>query len=225
MEEALSLEQRVTPPRLFLQDPPYLVENWKAILGAEALPPQIVESSMILVVDGVASILNPHIIVRCQLPVPDGCYHIGPANELLPLHAEAPVKDPGRIRPHFQAMSISQQIPRIEVHKFLNFISEVRQSDISGRLEGKVYFDETSVICRSDPRLQFRFTGVGGQLIPLPVRGEPVLVDAKLLKLALTEMLRYDSIVIAYENRLDRFSPVFFGQNWDGCALVSPLSY
>ena len=54
---------------------------------------------------------------------------------------------------------------------------------------------------------------------PLNLPAE-VIVSASQLKLALIEMMRYDSIYLFREN-WEQYTPLVLGHNWESCALVS----
>lgn len=203
----------------------YLFENWKRAVSTAC-------SSgwrRVKVKNGIATIVSdendkhpakPQLLIRSPVEgCPDGFYSLG-VSELRPLRRMGTLEfpDPDDAMPVQAELHFSDQpIGRDDVRKLIAFVEEVRSSDnCKEDLEAQVVFDAQHIYSRFNSALYLKST------FGLPFRGAGVSVRAELVKIALTECLRYDYIKIAHDNTPGGHRPVIFGLDWDHCALVWP---
>jgi len=201
------------PNHMQLSEPPFLRNNWKRVFATGEEKYRYVR-----ILRGVANVTNAHVLLRTKMPgFSDGFYSFGPSGGLVSTEPKQMLgfPDTETLRPRAEHMASSHAIQNEHVHKLVMFADEVIGQDRYKRYDyPEVVLDSQGMYarCNSNVFIQFKF--------PLPFSGDGVAVKADHLKMALTECLRYDQIFIAHENNPDKKCPVFFGVDWDCCALV-----
>jgi hypothetical protein len=126
--------------------------------------------------------------------------------------------DPDGAKPDFSQMEASNPISKFLLERFIAFLEDTCSRDRMGKGESQLFADQHGF----HPRYNLpSFTDFG----PLPVKGDPVLLEANTLRLAMMEMLRYDSIHMATRYIPEKLCPIFIGVNWDCCAIIQPRRY
>lgn len=221
--EAKNLHEMDIP----IREPAFLRDNWKKIL-ASAVRDGRDELRYVRVINGVANITNGAVLVRQKADLPDGFYTLDENNGLVVADYARWMTYPDvqALCPNFNNMRHTpaeeghpQAIRNEHIGQLLVFLSKVREHD-SRRIE-TVLIDGFSVYPSKRHTLDMEFRNLP---CPLPIK-EPLMFNAEKLQLALIEMLRYDAITIAYEDRPDRHTPLFLGKSWDQCALLMPMNY
>jgi len=210
---------QVTNPQLNafkLEDPPYLINNWK-MLQANTDPWQVF-NRYIKVTEGVASITNGEIVIRCPVSLPTGFYIVTEENEFIKTppcedYSWTRFPDVDAARPAFERMDYTPAIPREEVHRVVEFTNFVRKNSRSGEVKVFLSGDALSMIGKEDNWLKLPY--------PIPVKPSGLVFSAYNLKLAFTEMLRYDAIHIGYDNVSMYKQPLVIGLDWGHCALCA----
>jgi len=197
-----------------LDDPPYLINNWK-MLQANA-DPYVVYNRYVKVSDGVASITNGSVIIRCQVPLPEGFYVITEDNEFVKTppcedYSWTKFPDVDVARPAFDRIDYTPPFPRDEVLRIIEFANYARKNSRSGETNLFVRGDAMSMIGDENTWLKL--------MHPIPVKPAGLVFSAYDLKLAFTEMLRYDAIHIGYDNVSTYKLPLVIGLDWGHCAL------
>lgn len=240
MENSLVLANPTNGPQtdfttFSLNDHPYLIENWKLILAQQATKLGST-SALIRVKDEVANLcIRDELLVRTPLAIPDGFYKLTPHNELVRCRPAdqswANYTDPDIMMPDFNRLTVTEAIPKKAIAELKNWVQAMRDSEPTYRGRCTIAIDDLAFLRKSDPSNFFQIqSSTQGLAVRLPVLGnpaEPLLVKAAHLQLALIDMLRYDAVNIACENRPGQDNPLFFfgKKSWDACALVMPTPY
>jgi len=207
-----------------LQQPPYLTNNWRMILAADEYvraENKYVRVHKSFIGDtavNVASIINRGMIVRCPVPHPEGFYTINSNNELSKLDYEQSLslyrntKDVETLRPEFERLDSTPPFTKEDCAGFIEFLNHVRQENKNHLI--LLGHEAAFLIHRQDVWYKFPY--------PLPVKGDGQVFCAYHLKLAFTEMLRYDYVFIGRDNRFGTsdYMPLVIGLDWSTCALV-----
>lgn len=209
-----------------IKEPAFLRENWKKILGStnEYRP----ELRFVRVANRVATVTNGTLIVRYPANHPDGFYVLNERNDLVESDFTHWMRYPDieAMKPLFTSMvhTPSAENPHCirteHIGRFLEFVGFVRDRDRLGLKRGCVVLEKTGAYSRYDQGLEFKQFPC-----QLPIVGDFLAFDAGNLHMALVELLRYDHVIIAYENRLTRRAPLFMGQSWEKCVLIMPTEF
>lgn len=236
MESTLTLAQTTNnhqngPETYSLNDAPYLIENWKVVLALQAT--KLSRSTMLIrVKDQVANVsLTGALLIRTPLPIPDGFYKLTPFNELVrsrPADWEHYL-DPDAMMPDFSRFTVSESVPRKSVAELKNYLQAMRDMENTSRGRCTIAIDDVAFCSKSHPSAFFQIPSSKGGVMGLPISSQEgqILVKAQHLQLALIDMLRYDAVNIACENRPGHDNPIFFfgKKSWDACAMVMPTPY
>lgn len=199
----------------------FLRNNWKVLLGndcAEGL-------RFIKVSRGVASVTNGAVLLRAATPglvdgfyvLDDSCgYRQLPPGSLGWLN----YPDIDAVMPDFSKMVPTPKIPKEVVHELVVFCGIA----IRHKNEDTYYSsDRHSIVMQGNG---FCFSHDPNYSFAMPFNNLPlgvgVYLDPANLKIALTEMMRYDEIVVSRAERWNH-SPIVFGRSWEACAIVKPM--
>jgi hypothetical protein len=192
-------------PANMMVEPPFLRENWKKVLASATRE----DLRVVRVTGRVASVTNSSILLRCPVDMPDGFYHVSNQNELFPTKAFGWMTYPDveQVRPSFEAMKPLSLIARDATTAFITLCDAARAVHADILVDGR----GMCFVQNSAHHVQ----------CPLGVSGEGLIFNASHLKLALVEALRYDSVYLWKEERLDfSATPLVFGHNWGCCSLI-----
>ena len=191
-----------------IPEPKFFRENWKVLLATNSKD----EYKLVRVRGNVASLTNGRILLRSPLECPDGFYSISGTNHLVVNEKKIWMGYPDveQARPSFQTMKPLCQISQEVCGQLVQFCEMVRNR------RGNIAINKDGGYLVQDTSLAYRF--------PFNLK-EEVLVGPQQLKLALTEMLRYDFVYMSMEKSEDpeETNPLVFGHDWSRCALVMPL--
>jgi PAS domain-containing protein len=209
-------------PIFTVDQPAYLLNNWR-ILQAQSVDAY---GKYVICRNGVITITSGSCLVRFDAGVPDGYYIIDSSGRFVGVSPQAEnaytvsIPDVEVAKPISENLTRVGPISRNEVSVFIEFLNYTRQSDnlvgnraytlLSGNIAKKT---EMYLSCREENTPEFAFS------VPLPMR-EGGIYDTTILKLAFTEMLRYDEVYMFYDNTTDRRTPLIIGHTWKNCALV-----
>lgn len=204
--------------RFVVKDQPYVLNAWRKILG-------IVQDDDLLnakiryvrVFQGTATIAAPHVLIRTGLNVPDGFYQLTIDNCLV--FSERCEEDANR--PNLKAMTASEPVSREAMHDLLNWVTWV--GDIDRQKPATIGINRKGLWLADNPKAPpHRIpSSREGYALDLPIpEDDPIFVSGFNLELALKEITRYDTVVIAYERNPNDLTPLFIGQKWERCALV-----
>lgn len=214
MQEQALLLSNITP----IAQPNFITNNWRMIQAYDGDTYTTEDYKYITVKSGVVTVRGYNMILRSPLPLPDGHYNITERNEAVLLtpseltDAYRFSKDVDIIRPTFNQIEASAPITRDEIMRFIEFLSHVRQEN--KRHLVVMGHEAAYMVHRQDMWYKFPIT--------LPVKGDGLVFEANHLKLAFTEMLRYDHVFIGRDNRFgaDSKLPLIIGLDWEHCALI-----
>jgi hypothetical protein len=202
------------------QEPNYLKENWKRVLGSENSQGMY---RVVRVHSGAATITNGKVCIRAPSPLVDGFYLFNQRNELEPqadLRAWRGYPDILTLRPPFELMTPSPRIERETVIKFTQYLEAIRPRKVN------VVMDKYGVI----PVARRGLSAAGEELptfgfgFELPLHGEELILDPDQLKLGLIEMMRYDHCYLSRFHMADKETPLVLGHDWTRCALIAPCT-
>lgn len=199
-----------------LGDKPFLINNWK-MLQANA-DPYAVYNRYVKVSEGVASITNGEVIIRCPIPLPSGFYVITEENEFVRTppcddYSWTRFPDVDAACPALERMDWTTWIGQTDVLRIIEFTNYARKNSRSGEINVFIRGDKMSMIGGEEQWLQLPCT--------IPVKPSGLVFSAYNLKLAFTEMLRYDAVQIGYDNVSMYKQPLVIGLDWGHCALCS----
>jgi len=207
------------PPQ---QEPRFLKENWKVVLGNECP----VHLRFVRVISGVANITNGVVLIRLATSyLPDGFYIIGEGgvfNNVAPGSSPKWMTYPDvqTCSPTFHTLTPSQPIPFQIVSEAISFVEHVRRQADTGTYgyRTNVVMMRDGLFMSTDPKVSFALP-----LHNLPT-GNEIALSPLHLKMALVEMLRYQETFISQDGTRGGDSPVIFGKDWGHCALVKPYT-
>jgi len=205
-DNAVSENVKPTPKQ---DEPKFFRENWKKVMASTEQS----KYKLIRVRDKVASITNGKILLRTPVPEDDGFYTLGSYNQMLPNqdHQWMSYPDIDQSRPDFDKLKPTCQIPREVLGQMGQFCEAVRQR------KGLVMMDVNGMSMVQDGNLAYNY--------PFNIKNEEIF-NPNHLKLALTEMLRYDFVYVAKERGslyVEDTYPLILGHDWGRCALIMPL--
>lgn len=209
------------PGQLFaLNQPRYATENWKMILGLfDPHDPHNARIRHIQIFNRVASIRQQKILIRTPINLPNGFYELTTTGEL----AYAGPCDEDIRNPFTKDAPFSERIARESIAKLLGWVNWRREEHEEPE-KCVLVFDQPGIYDEASSKFTFQFKSLvrPGGTVQLPIVGDPLFVKAFHLRLALTEVTRYDTVVIAYERSPDELRPIFIGRSWSECAVVMP---
>lgn len=208
-----------TPPRriIYPAQPPYLINNWRATQAQNEYQDF---TKYVRVISGVASITNGGVLIRSHVDAPDGFYVITAdrgLREVVPeygMYSSRSFPDVEAFRPPFKDMDISLPIYREETTSILGFLNFLREGKEDVNVSSRVHMDHRTIADTKKPDRFFTFS------CELPVKFEGLIFDTTNLKLAFTEMLRYDCVHVWRDNSPSAYPPLVIGLDWDRCVLV-----
>jgi len=212
------------------------VINWAKVLGSVSSGAVSYTKSMALrkvyVHNGVANVCNGLVLIRRAIDAPDGYYVLDPKGNLAPsgTAVQYPYPHIEEMMPDFAHMR-RLELRREDIQNMIMFTNSIAEDTTRGVNSRLVVFDATEARHAQEAHTRF----------PLP--GSPVDleigVQACALRFALTEMLLYESVYLAYDNRaaetkevedfhgnrrtVVRPRPLFIGLDWGHCAIVSAV--
>lgn len=193
----------------------FLINNWRQIManGPRGLGCFSVDRE-------VATICTTRLVIRCPFTVADGFYVFGRDDKPAPVlyRSWQGYPHPRSMWEDFAAMRAGPQIHRGLCESIIVWLEQAR------RTKEDVMLDEHGAFLR-DGSAHFNFAELSG--VPLPIAGEEIRMDPLLLKLAFTEMLRYDFFYILRSMAPEREGrvPLVLGHNWDQCAMIYDLRH
>lgn len=189
-------------------EPKFFRENWKKLLASSAKD----KYKVVRVREKVATITNGTTLLRSPVDAKDGFYTVGSHNQFIPYLSKdwLSFPDTDQIRPDFDSLKPTCQLPREHIGQIIQFCEMIRQR------KGNIVMDKDGLAFVQEPKFAYNF--------PLNCKGE-LFFNPTNLKLALTEMLRYDFVYMARESTMfeENTSPLIFGHDWTRCALVMPM--
>lgn len=214
-----SVQPAPSPPRriFYPAQPPYLINNWRATQAQNEYQDY---TKYVRVIGGVASITNGGVLIRSHVDAPDGFYVITAdrgLRDVIPefgMYSSKSFPDVEAFRPPFQNMDISLPIYREEITSLLGFLNFLREGKDDVNCSSRVHMDHRTI---ADTKNSDRFYTFSCEL---PVKFDGLIFDATNLKLAFTEMLRYDCIHVWRDNSPSGYPPLVIGLDWDRCVLV-----
>lgn len=210
---------------------PYLHHNWTQLQAYVHY--QGSYRNFVKVESGVITLNNGRVIIRSFAGCPDGWYEIDGRGFFISSEPESryPWKtfpDVDIVKPKFHRMHRTPLIPRDTVRLCLDYLNELRACNDLAEESADVFVDNRSFVemrrREEGPLREFSFG------VELPVRGDRnhgMVFHAAQLRIALTEMLRYEAIYIAFDNEVAEGNPrpLFLGVDWGNCALVFQKRY
>jgi len=197
----------------------FLVNNWNVVL---ADPTANAHLRVIHVSNGVGSVTNGKVMLRCPVNAPNGFYLY---NERLELISQDPYLWRKYPEPMgwWQRFEINAQGPYLNRELIAGLISWLEHAR---QLKVNVVVDKYGILpvarhgynANADTRPHFPFG------FELPLGNQEVMLDPRMLKLALVEMMRYDYCHMLHNVRYDCETPLVLGHSWDRCALVMPVA-
>lgn len=209
------------PGQLFaLNQPAYATNNWRLILGMfDDEDPLSAKIRYVKIFNRVATIKQRDVMIRTPIGLPDGFYELTATGEL----AYAGECDEDE-RPLFtRNVPMSETIARESLQKLCTWANWRREQHEAPE-KCQLVLEQGGIVDETAPSFRFQFKSIEnpGGTVKLPIFGDPVIVNAFHLRLALIECTRYDTVVIAHDRQLDRISPLFIGRNWNQCAVIVP---
>lgn len=211
-------------PVFTVDQPPFLLNNWRITQGQASEG----YGKYAVCRGGVITILNGGCLIRYDAGVPDGYYVIDSAGKFVGVNPQSEhaytitIPDIELAKPIPENLLRTGPFSRDEVSTFIEYLNYIRQSDnlvgdsVNVLLSGwsavkvpKYYYQESELVGMPE----FTFS------MQLPMRIGRTY-DALSLKSVFTEMLRYDSIYMFYDNTTERRMPLVVGHTWKNCALV-----
>jgi hypothetical protein len=204
--------------RFELPQSPYLTENWRMLLGLfDEDDPSKAKIRDVRIFNRIASIWQKDIVIRTPMPAPDGFYSISEDRKLVFL------RDCDKDIELFTSSTMieSEILPREDIHRLLSWVTACHGDRPEGD-RGLIVLKEPGFLCEYDVHrcFQIRSPSNPRTWLSLPIRGEPIFVNAFHLRLALTECTRYDSVVIAHDPDPERLAPLFIGVSRSQCAVI-----
>jgi hypothetical protein len=219
-----------------IKEPTFLRENWKRVLAETHSD----SYRYVRVLNNVATVTNGEVLIRCPVGLSDGFYVLGPNSDLksiesLGLSPKKAYPDVESCRPNFERMTPSGKLPNQVVGQLIVWLEFVRaeQSNVVVTKNGFAMNLYASRVEYPLPgpnapeynhsQMAFDFRRVLG--FEIPIFGEGAMFSPKNLKLAFTEMLRYDFCYLSrHEGELSsKGAPLVIGHDWGHCALVAPI--
>lgn len=162
------------------------------------------------VLNGVANVTNGLVLIRRQVGIPDGTYHIGMQGELVPVIHEYGLSYPDveLVKPPLDKLKPMCEIPKDVVTALVAFANEVI------RLKGTIVLDKGGVFMLQNPAFNVAFP------FNYPRQEE---VDSKHFLVAFMEMMQYSSVYLLQEIRHQNEvpnTPLIIGRDWGHCALI-----
>lgn len=216
-----------------VNQPAYLTNNWRAAQAAEQYARY---SKYIKISQGVASVTNGVILLRSRLEgIPDGFYMFDDGGCLIDagpdIHqgifrtygayysvSEIP-PDPDAIRPDFPNLTHTPPIQAAEVREMIDFLNHVRGQHRNDEY-CLVFFEGNALISASNVNTWLRLS------CEIPVNPDGGNFQANMLRLILTDMLRYEHIFVGRDNRsppeINIRMPLVFGLDWSSCGIIKP---
>lgn len=218
-----------------VNQPAYLTNNWRAIQAAEQY---VGYAKYIKVMGGVATITNGCILVRSRIDgLPDGFYEFDDTGHLVDSSTsliesvfrpyrnyysstETP-PDPEIVRPDFPNLTHTPPIAATEVREMIDFLNHVRGQHRSDT-HCYVFFEGSALISASNVNTWLKLS------CEIPVNPDGGNFQTNMLRLILTDMLRYEHIFVGRDNRsppeMNIRMPLVFGLDWSSCGLIKPGS-
>jgi hypothetical protein len=209
---------QTAPMQAPAQEPRFLKENWKVLLGTDC-PDDL---RYVRVQAGVANITNSHVLLRTPLPsLADGFYVVTEYGQLVSSAGSMPpwmaYPDVEACKPDFQMLVPSPPIPNEAIRELVAFAEYVR------RKEKQTYNNKPMIVMT---REGFYSAADLNATFALPLQnvvgGNETKFCPHQLKMVLTEMLRYPEVYFL-KGPAEK-SPLIVGRDWNHCALVRPLS-
>ena len=173
-------------------------------------------------------------MLRCPInDVPDGFYVFNDRGVLVDSADELgypssfyseliTYPDPESVRPNFPMLEHTPPIPNAEVRKLVDFLTHVKTvvadpyRDIN---DSFVFFQESALASCADPHV---WVDVG---CVVPVKPQGGFFRTNMLRLVLTDMLRYEYIFIGRDTRpidpnVAARMPLVVGNDWSSCGLL-----
>lgn len=208
------------------------VMNWAKIIGSLGSPTcynsyhRQLALRKIYVKGGVANVCNSQVLVRRAIDAEDGYYLIDPKGDLVLTGTivEYPYPDIEELMPDFSQMK-RVAIPNDTIKALILFVNGIAENETRGVNSRLVTIDSTEFADAHDAKVRFSLPGS-------PVETQ-IGLSAQALRFALTEMLLYESVYLAYDNRptIQKDGPMaegsrkpkalFLGTDWGHCAMVS----
>lgn len=222
-----SIEYSRTLKKYKIEQPGFLLSNWR-MLQASATNSCHDYTKHIKALNGVLTINNGNVLIRSFHDViEDGFYIMNSYDELIRSSPEVfgckyYFPDVEVLKPDFPSLD-RVQIDREEAHLFIDYLNYIRQSN-------DIISNRTSVILSGEGAIKRKNGYQQDEVLPtfsfsckLPVNSHRLVFDALNLKIAFTEMLRYDRFFIGY-NSLTKGdeSPLVMGLDWGRCSLIMP---
>ena len=195
----------------------YLTNNWRNIQADNEYSEF---TKFVRVVGGVANITSGKVLVRYFLDVPDGFYLLREDKGMIMVNPQFPIYSRGfpdveGVRPNFTLMDRTTPICKQELADFVGFLNYLRTGRVELKSGVRVVMDDTRIV--GDAMYAEKFFTFS---CDLPVKYGGLIFDANNLRLAFTEMLRYDHVYIGRENRPDYNTPLVVGLDWGHCVIV-----
>lgn len=200
-----------------LKGQPYEFNVWRKVVGlADSDDLLNAKIRYVRIFQGTATIAAQHVLLRTPINLPDGFYRIVGENHLVFCDTcEEDIKSW-----NVQKMTASEKIPREHIHRLLLWVSWCLDLDRTKPMT--ICIERKGFWLANNPKAPpYRIpSSRPGHAVDLPIPEDPIFVDAFHLELALLEITRYDTVVIAYEKNPDQLTPLFLGRNWNQCSLV-----
>ena len=215
-QAASSTPPDVGPYSQPMQEPRFLKENWKVILGSDC-PEHL---RFVRVLGGVANVTNGTVLIRFPLPhLPDGFYVINETGAISDANGSSPrwmnYPDTATCVPAFHRMKASGPFPAEVISELVSFVEFVRRQKTSDYGQNPtVVMTRGGLFMAHDPQVSFILN-----LQNLPT-GNELTFSPFQLKVALVEMLRYTETYISQDDMGGGEGPIVFGKDWGHCALV-----
>lgn len=210
-------------PIFKVEQPPFLLNNWRLVQGQSSDN----YAKYVVCRSGVISITSGSCLIRYDAGVPDGYYVIDNDGRFVGVNPQAEYAYTITIPDIEMAKPITENLLRVgpfsreEVSVFIEYLNYIRQSN---NLVG----DSVDVIMHGSSAVKSnRYAYMEAEAgmpeftfsVQLPM-SRPRTFEALALKSVFTEMLRYDSVYMFYDNSVDRRMPLVVGHTWKNCALV-----
>lgn len=166
---------------------------------------------------GIISISNGAVIVRCPAGLPDGHYVISEDNEFITtsVHESRWYKFPDydAAMPNFKFLDYTPPINQEDVLTIIEYCNFLRKASTTSL--SRVAIEGNLLVAQDLAESWLTLPHV------IPVNIGSIVFDAYDLKLAFTEMLRYDSVQIGFDNTHPDNHTIIVGKDWGHCALIT----
>ena len=217
---------RESAPIFTIEQDVFLLNNWRVLQG-QADDPQRHYGKYVRSLGGVLTITNGVSLIRYEAGSLDGFYIIDGYGRFVPsdpnkdIYNRGGYPDVDAVMPNFKMLDKTPPVSSDEIRRFIEYLNHIRQSN-------NMVGESVDCLLVEDIAVKKRKYNDGNHVLPeyaFPFRlpmVDGVVFDANALRVVFTEMLRYESVYIGYDNVAPGKTPLVVGLDWGHCGLVMP---